>query len=274
MTNSTYGRSVTAIAILFLVFLFGATRAHAQTVWAGDISISNVNGKPTATGADIAHVSLVMSHTGAEPDVLIAVDVDPAIANAAGFDALPLRVYRGASLRRSQPIFLAPGQTRIMSLDDVHLVIYGIQGPFERGMQIPLRLTFEKAGVVDVMVSIGGQTFETVSAEQVSEPRLIRVRQLIEPVRVRIAEPQTGSAFRCSDGSKLVLSFVEQASSVSAQIWLRGELYTLPYQPPEPGPVRITWSDGAHSLTWSPGVQLMWMNGPTHLMCGRGGHKH
>ena len=83
MTISTYGRSVTAIAILFLIVLFSVTRAHADTVWAGDISISNVNGKPTATGADIAHVSLVMSHTGVEPDVLIAVDVDPAIANAA-----------------------------------------------------------------------------------------------------------------------------------------------------------------------------------------------
>jgi hypothetical protein len=124
------------------------------------------------------------------------------------------------------------------------------------------------------MVSIGGQTFETVSAEQVSEPRLIKVRQLIEPVRVRIAEPETGSAFRCYDGSKLVLSFVEQASSVSAQIWLHGDQYTLPHQPPESGPVQITWSDGAHSLTWRPGVQLMWMSGPTHLMCGRGGHKH
>lgn len=274
MTHSTYSRSVTAIAILFLVVLFGATRAQAQTIWAGDISISNVYGKPTASGADIAHVSLVVSHTGFEPDVLIAVDVDPAIANAAGFDALPQRVYRGASLRRSQPIFLAPGQTRIMSLDDVHLVIYGIQGPFERGMLIPVRLTFEKAGAVDVMVSIGGQTFETISTQQVSEPRAIRIRQLIEPVRLKIAEPETGSAFRCSDGSKLILSFVEQASSVSAQIWLHGETYTLPHQPPEPGPVQITWSDGAHALTWSPGVQLMWMSGTTHLMCGRGGHKH
>ena len=61
-------------------------------------------------------------------------------------------------------------------------------------------------------------------------------------------------------------------SGVSALVWLHGDQYTLPNQPPEPGPVQIVWSDGAHSLTWSPGVQLMWMSGATHLMCGRGGH--
>ena len=59
-----------------------------------------------------------------------------------------------------------------------------------------------------------------------------------------------------------------------ALIWLHGDQYKLPNQPPEPGPVQIVWSDGDHSLTWSPGVQLMWMNGVTHLMCGRGGHHH
>ena len=40
------------------------------------------------------------------------------------------------------------------------------------------------------------------------------------------------------------------------------------------GPVVLTWSDGKHTLTWSPGVQIMWMDGPAHRMCGRGGHKH
>lgn len=275
MTSSTYGRSVTAIAILFLIVLFCATRAHADTVWAGDISISNVNGKPTARGADLAHVSLVVSHTGAEPDVLIAVDVDPTIANAAGFDALPLRVYRGANLRRSQPVFLAAGQTRVMGLDGVHLVLYGIQGPLERGMRVPVRLTFEKAGAVDVFIDVGGPVAETVSAKQPSlTPQPIRIRQRIEPARLRIDEPETGSAFRCADGSKMVLSFIDREDGVSALVWLHGQQHLLPNLPPEPGPVQIVWSDGANSLTWSPGVQLMWMSGPTHLMCGRGGHKH
>jgi hypothetical protein len=38
--------------------------------------------------------------------------------------------------------------------------------------------------------------------------------------------------------------------------------------------VVLTWSDGQHTLTWSPGVQIMWMDGATHRMCGRDEHKH
>lgn len=275
MTLSNYGRAVTTTAMLFLIALFLSARAHADTVWAGDISISNINGLPTPKGADIAHVSLVISNTGAEGDALVAVDVSPAIASAAGFDALPVRVYRGANLRRSQPVFFGAGQTRLLGLEDVHLVLYDIQGPFERGMQVPVRLTFQKAGSVIVIVDVGGRSFETVSSESiVNEPALFRIQQLIKPARVRIDEPTSGAEFRCTDGSKLVLSFAGDESGVSALIWLHGDQYKLPNQPPEPGPVQIVWSDGDHSLTWSPGVQLMWMNGVTHLMCGRGGHHH
>jgi len=269
MTLSSYGRAVTTTAMLFLIALFLSARAHADTVWAGDISISNVNGLLTPKGADIAHVSLVISNAGAERDALIAVDVSPAIASAAGFDALPVRVYRGASLRRSQPVFLGAGQTRLMRLENVHLVLYGIQGPFERGMQFPVRLTFQEAGSVIVVVDVGGQSFEMVSSDSTgNEPTL----QQIKPTRVHIDEPTSGTEFRGTDGSKLVLSFVGEESGISALIWLHGDRYKLPNQPPEPGPVQIVWSDGDHSLTWSLGVQLKWVNGPTHLMCGRGDH--
>ena len=53
-----------------------------------------------------------------------------------------------------------------------------------------------------------------------------------------------------------------------------GQAYRLAAQPPPSGEVRILWSDGPHSLTWSPGVRLMWMSGSTHLMCGRSSHHH
>jgi len=88
------------------------------------------------------------------------------------------------------------------------------------------------------------------------------------------AEPQEGAAFQCDDGGKLYLTFAETGEGVAAMVWVRGVTYRLPYLPPEPGPVQIVWSDGEHSLIWSPGVRLMWMASATHLMCGRGGHKH
>lgn len=92
--------------------------------------------------------------------------------------------------------------------------------------------------------------------------------------QTKAAEPAGGSAFQCDDGGKMFLTFVNTGSAISAKVWVRGAVYQLPNVPPEPGIARIVWSDGEHSLTWSPGVQLMWMDDDTHLMCGRGGHKH
>ncbi len=72
----------------------------------------------------------------------------------------------------------------------------------------------------------------------------------------------------------MILSFAETGGGIAALVWLRGANYQLPNLPPTPGPAQVVWSDGEHSLTWSPGVQLMWMSSDTHLMCGRSAHKH
>lgn len=89
----------------------------------------------------------------------------------------------------------------------------------------------------------------------------------------QVSELENGAAFQCQDGSRLLLRF-EPGDGLSALIQVLGKTYRLPYQPPAPGPTQIVWSDGDHSLTWSPGVQLMWMGDGAHLMCGRGGHHH
>jgi hypothetical protein len=93
-------------------------------------------------------------------------------------------------------------------------------------------------------------------------------------VQAQTREPTSGAAFQCDNGSRLVLSFMDSDEGLSALIWLQGENYKLAHQRQEPGPLKVVWSDGEHSLTWTPGVRLMWMSGSTHLMCGRGGHKH
>ena len=84
-----------------------------------------------------------------------------------------------------------------------------------------------------------------------------------------------GSTFGCSDGSKLVLAFAETGKGSAAVVYIGDSSYRLANVPPEQGVPNVVWSDGDHSLTWSPGVQLMWMGDNTHLMCNRtGGHKH
>lgn len=82
-----------------------------------------------------------------------------------------------------------------------------------------------------------------------------------------------GYQFACMDDNKMLLAFQDTAEGVDALIHVHGRSYRLPAAPSGSGEVKIVWSDGASSLTWSPGVKLMWMSGPTHLMCGRS-HRH
>ncbi len=270
----TYGQCIVTSAILSLLVLLFCTQAHADTFRTGDISVSNVNGLPTQNDADIAHVSLVIVNAGADDDVLIDADVPPQYAAGAGFHPLPLRVYRGAGLKMSQPVFLKAGQTRSLGFDDLHLLIYGIQGAYTRGFQLPVRLTFEKAGTLDIIVSVGGEALETSDrpADKIQPHPLKAMHQA--PTRPdQRDEPFDGAAFRCEDGGKLLLSFSD-SSGMDALIWLNGVRYRLRYQTPEPGPAQVVWSDGENSLTWSSGVRLTWMDGASHLMCGRGGHQH
>lgn len=83
------------------------------------------------------------------------------------------------------------------------------------------------------------------------------------------------SRFKCAGGEELAIAFTSNQAGSVAVVALEGGRHALPIQPLEPGPVRITWSDGAHTLVWSAGVKLMWMEGhDRHLACGRGGHSH
>lgn len=271
MTIPHYGRVVAASTLLLLLALFGVSQAHADTYWAKDVSVSNLLARPTPRDADIAHVALVVSNTSPEGDVLISAEVSPRIAAYVGFDALPTSVYRGANLRRSQPVFLQAGQTRTLGLEGLHLVLYGIQGPLRNGMGIPVRLTFENAGSVDVVIEVSNASADIAQANLQN----VMFRGDDDQTAPPAANDPHGAAFRCQDGSKLILDFDDETDGLSAVVSVAGSSYRLPVLAPEPGPVQIVWSDGAHTLTWSPGVKLMWMGGGAHLMCGRsGGHMH
>ncbi|MDB5498445.1 MAG: hypothetical protein JWP28_2476 [Phenylobacterium sp.] len=84
------------------------------------------------------------------------------------------------------------------------------------------------------------------------------------------------SRFRCQDGGDLQAQFVTQHGRLVAIVdAFDGDgPHTLAGRPYDGPPVRLTWSDGRRTLTWSPGVQIMWMAADVHRMCGRPGHHH
>ena len=94
-----------------------------------------------------------------------------------------------------------------------------------------------------------------------------------QPVAAADGSPARTS-FKCQDGSSLTAQFASRGALFLAIVDAGDGPHALPWRPPTPGPVKITWSDGRRTLTWSPGVQIMWMDGATHLMCGRAEHRH
>lgn len=272
--KAAMGKAVAA-TIVCLVAIVAAAPSQADVFRLGDLSVTNANAHPTPKGADLAHISLAVSNAGDEDDVLLYVEVSPTIADAAGFDALPFRVYRGANLRRSRPVYVPAGETLAMGLSDIHVVLYGIHGPFERGLRVPLRLTFARSGYVDILVDVDAPALDSASyTSPMHGVQIVKARQLVGLSPHAVTAPTEGSLFKCQDGGDMVLTFASIEGEGYARVWVGGQSHLLRHQPPEPGPVQIVWSNADSSLTWSPGVQLMWMSGATHLMCGRGGHKH
>jgi len=83
--------------------------------------------------------------------------------------------------------------------------------------------------------------------------------------------------FTCQDGGDILAKFaVERGQLVAIVDAFDGDgPHTLASQPYGVAPVRLIWSDGQRTLTWSAGVQIMWMDASVHRMCGRaGGHHH
>jgi hypothetical protein len=81
--------------------------------------------------------------------------------------------------------------------------------------------------------------------------------------------------FKCADGGDLTAQFASRDARLIAIVDSGDGPHTLATVPwSGGGPVRLTWSDGKRTLTWSPGVQIMWMDGASHRMCGRGEHRH
>ena len=85
-----------------------------------------------------------------------------------------------------------------------------------------------------------------------------------------------GSIFKCDSGDELVARFDSRDSQFVAIVDPGdGRPDVLPIRPWTGGPVEIVWSDGQRTLTWSPGVKIMWMDGAIHRSCNRGGeHRH
>jgi copper(I)-binding protein len=131
--------------------------AHAQETSlaaVGGLRISAAWARAMPKGAAVAGVYVTVANTGAAPDRLIGAST----AIAARTEIHEMRMDGGVMTMRPVPdgLVIAPGQTLTFSPNGYHLMLTGLSQPLTEGGALILALTFEKAGQVEVPVSIAG----------------------------------------------------------------------------------------------------------------------
>lgn len=94
-------------------------------------------------------------------------------------------------------------------------------------------------------------------------------------VRQAAADAAAGvTRFKCHLAQDVTTRFVTREARLLAIVDAGDGAHELSLEPWTGGPAQMRWSDGRRTLTWRPGVQISWTDGPSQRTCGRGGHRH
>jgi len=138
-----------AIAVLAAVFVSGAALAEDYQV--KTLRVSNPFARATPPGAKVAGAFMTIKNVGPDADRLVSVS-----SPAAGLVEIHEMAMEGGmmKMRALKGIDLKPGATVELQPGGYHVMLEDLKQPLKQGEQIPVKLTFEKAGVVEVMVHV------------------------------------------------------------------------------------------------------------------------
>jgi copper(I)-binding protein len=146
---------------------YSPTYAHGFKVGELDIAhpfaIATVQGQ-TVGGVFFKHIE----NKGSSPDRLIAASVSKAVAERTELhtmntenDVMRMRQIKAIEL----PAKTTVPMTRGLMKDGYHVMLMGLKAPLKVGDKLPLKLNFEKAGDVEVIVNV-----ETLKASSATMP--------------------------------------------------------------------------------------------------------
>jgi hypothetical protein len=138
-----------AFALLAGVLVSGAAIADDYQV--KSLRISNPFARATPPGARVAGAFMTIRNQGTEADRLVS-----ASSPVAGLVEIHEMAMDGGmmKMRALKGIDLKPGATVELQPGGFHIMLEDLKLPLKQGDQIPMQLTFEKAGVVEVKVHV------------------------------------------------------------------------------------------------------------------------
>ena len=146
-----------AIAVLSgLVLMAGlaVSVARADDVKAGDLVISQGWSRATPNGAKIGSGYFTIENKGTTPDRLLAVSADI----SGKVELHQMAMNNGVMTMRpvGDGLTIDPGKTVKLAPGGYHLMMFDLKSPLKQGDTLPITLTFEKAGKVNVSLAVGG----------------------------------------------------------------------------------------------------------------------
>ena len=135
----------------FLLALAVYGQVHAQTPDAKSILVDHPWARATPAGAKTGAAYMTLINNGSAGDRLLGATTP--VADKIRFHSVS--EDNGVSrMREMHDVAVAPGARVTFSPGGMHVMLVGLKQPLKEGQTFPLALTFEKAGKVDVTVSV------------------------------------------------------------------------------------------------------------------------
>lgn len=128
--------------------------AHAHSFKLGEIDIGHPYARVTVAGQPTGGGYLTLDNKGRDDRLVsataaVAAGVELHSMSMDG-DVMRMRRVEGIALPKGQKVALAPG--------GLHLMFVGLKAPLKAGYTFPMTLKFEKAGEIEVIVTVEAPT--------------------------------------------------------------------------------------------------------------------
>ncbi len=128
-----------------------STEAPAPAPTATTLEVRDAWASPTPGGVDVSAGYLTIVNGTSAADRLISASSP----RAPRVEVHEMNMDGGVmQMRRADALTIGAGETVVLGQGGRHLMFFGVTEPFAAGQSIPVKLTFENAGEVEVMLNV------------------------------------------------------------------------------------------------------------------------
>ena len=155
----------TAISTLMTIILgIGVVHAYSSET----IVVENPFSRATPGGAKIGVGYMTITNKGTTADRLVSASSPSAAAVEIHEMKMDDGVMRMRELAAGLPI--EAGKSALLAPGGYHLMLMGLKAPLKEGEKVPVTLTFEKAGKVDIALDVMGIGAQSPGAAAMPPP--------------------------------------------------------------------------------------------------------